>query len=193
MPREVYRGKYRVFVGNTQEISAKDLEAKFGEFGKVIECDLKGAYGFVGYDDEDEANRAVDQMDRKEYQGRNLNVEISGGRPRTNAKNGKDTTKLHVSGMGYNVDVDELKAAFMDHAEQVDVHPMQNKDICFVHVDEKSAEICMTRLSGRTFGKGKLKIEYGSLSKKPVYDKNSRKVRFSHSLSSRLIDPPPFR
>ena len=51
----------------------------------------------------------------------------------------------------------------------------------------------MTRLSGRTFGKGKLKIEYGSLSKKPVYDKNSRKVRFSHSLSSRLIDPPPFR
>lgn len=48
MPREVYRGKYRVFVGNTQEISAKDLEAKFSEFGKVIECDLKGAYGFVG-------------------------------------------------------------------------------------------------------------------------------------------------
>jgi len=34
----------------------------------------------------------------------------------------------------------------------------------------------MTRLSGRTFGKGKLKIEYGSLSKKPVYDKNSRKI-----------------
>ena len=77
-------------------------------------------------------------MDRKEFQGRNLNVEISGGRPRTNAKNGKDTTKLHVSGMGYNCDVDALKEAFMEHAEQVDVHPMQNKDICFVHVDEKS-------------------------------------------------------
>ena len=35
----------------------------------------------------------------------------------------------------------------------------------------------MTKLSGRTFGKGKLKIEYGSLSKKPTYDKHSRKVR----------------
>ena len=45
---KVYRGKYRVFVGNTQEISSSDLEAKFSEFGKVIECDLKGAYGFVG-------------------------------------------------------------------------------------------------------------------------------------------------
>ena len=103
------------------------------------------------YDDEDEANRAVDQMDRKEYQGRNLNVEISGGRPRTNAKNGKDTTKLHVSGMGYNVDVDELKAAFMDHAEQVDVHPMQNKDICFVHVDEKSGMTVQNIFSFRLF------------------------------------------
>jgi len=176
MPREVYRGKYRVFVGNTQEISSSDLEAKFSEFGKVIECDLKGAYGFVGYDDEDEAKRAVEKMDRQDFQGRNLNVEISGGRPRTNAKNGKDTTKLHVSGMGYNVDVDGLKELFLEHAEICDVHPMQNKDICFVHVDEKSAEFCMTRLSGQQFGKGKLKIEYGSLSKKPVYDKNSRKV-----------------
>lgn len=155
-------------------------------------------------------------MDRKEFQGRNLNVEISGGRPRTNAKNGKDTTKLHVSGMGYNCDVDALKEAFMEHAEQVDVHPMQNKDICFVHVDEKSgivselkiivmvfeiskknslkkAEFCMTRLSGRTFGKGKLKIEYGSLSKKPVYDKNSRKVRFSYFRQPSLIIPPIYR
>ena len=75
MPREIYRGKYRVFVGNTQgivvinihwlieackrqflgfisprgkDIASKDLEQKFSEFGKVIECDLKGAYGFVG-------------------------------------------------------------------------------------------------------------------------------------------------
>ena len=77
-------------------------------------------------------------MDRQVFQGRNLNVEISGGRPRTNAKNGKDTTKLHVSGMGYNCDTEGLKNLFLEHAEIVDVHPMQNKDICFVHVDEKS-------------------------------------------------------
>ena len=54
----------------------------------------------------------------------------------------------------------------------------------------KKAEFCMTRLSGRTFGKGKLKIEYGSLSKKPVYDKNSRKVRFNLR-NLRFIDNPP--
>lgn len=56
------------------------------------------AYGFVGYDVEEEAKAAVAEMDRKDFKGRQLNVEISGGRPRTNLKNGKDTTKLHVSG-----------------------------------------------------------------------------------------------
>ena len=38
----VHRGKFRVFVGNTQEISRVELSEKFGEFGKVIEVDLKG-------------------------------------------------------------------------------------------------------------------------------------------------------
>ena len=106
---------------------------------------IKSLKVFHSYDDEDEAKRAVEKMDRQEFQGRNLNVEISGGRPRTNAKNGKDTTKLHVSGMGYNVDVDGLKELFLEHAEVCDVHPMQNKDICFVHVDEKSGNELLTR------------------------------------------------
>ena len=38
----IHRGKYRVFVGNTQEISKHELSEKFAEFGKVIEVDLKG-------------------------------------------------------------------------------------------------------------------------------------------------------
>jgi len=38
-------------------------------------------------------------MDRVEFKGRQLNVELSGNRPKnSNHKNGKDTTKLHVSG-----------------------------------------------------------------------------------------------
>jgi hypothetical protein len=36
------RGKFRIFVGNTQEISNKEVKDKFGEFGHVVEVDLKG-------------------------------------------------------------------------------------------------------------------------------------------------------
>lgn len=70
------------------------------------------AYGFVGYDVEEEAKAAVAEMDRKDFKGRQLNVEISGGRPRTNLKNGKDTTKLHVSGK-YKIFKGEVKIIFV--------------------------------------------------------------------------------
>ena len=36
------RGKYRLFVGNTQEISTREVREKFEEFGTVTEVDLKG-------------------------------------------------------------------------------------------------------------------------------------------------------
>ena len=69
----------------------------------------------MGYDVEEEATAAVAEMDRKEFKGRQLNVEISGGRPRTNLKNGKDTTKLHVSGEKKNRKIfDENLWSFRD-------------------------------------------------------------------------------
>jgi len=172
----VNRGKYRVFVGNTQEISKAEVHEEFSKFGNVIEVDLKGAYGFVGYDVEEEAKAAVAEMDRKDFKGRQLNVEISGGRPRTNLKNGKDTTKLHVSGIGYDADLDQLREIFSEFGTVVDIHPMQGKDICFLHMDEKSAEHAMVGATGKPFGSHKIKVEYGSLSKKPIYDKHSRKI-----------------
>jgi RNA recognition motif-containing protein len=181
----VNRGKYRVFVGNTQEISKAEVQEEFAKFGKIIEVDLKGAYGFVGYDVEEEAKAAVAEMDRKEFKGRQLNVEISGGRPRTNLKNGKDTTKLHVSGIGYDADLDQLREIFSEFGTVADIHPMQGKDICFLHMDEKSAEHAMVGATGKPFGSHKIKVEYGSLSKKPIYDKHSRKVRERSRQSSK--------
>ena len=34
----------------------------------------------------------------------------------------------------------------------------------------------MVGATGKPFGSHKIKVEYGSLSKKPIYDKHSRKV-----------------
>lgn len=36
------RGQFRIFVGNTQQVSYSDIREKFSEFGKVAEVDLKG-------------------------------------------------------------------------------------------------------------------------------------------------------
>ena len=42
----------------------------------------------------------------------------------------------------------------------------------------------MVGATGKSFGSHKIKVEYGSLSKKPIYDKHSRKV-WNHDRQSR--------
>ena len=197
------RGKYRIFVGNTQEISNREVKEKFSEFGPVVEVDLKGyvnklkfrikvvsfgavfqgydssfrSYGFVGYDDEVAAKAAITAMDMSDFKGRKLNVEMSGGRPRTNAKDGKGTTKLHVAGVGMDADQDEVRKLFEDYGDVPEVHLMPGRDVAFVHIDEKSAEKAMVGLNGADFNGEKLKVEYGTLSRKPQYDKRAPKVK----------------
>ena len=51
-----------------------------------------------------------------------------------------------------------------------------------------SAEHAMVGATGKPFGSHKIKVEYGSLSKKPIYDKHSRKVRYpSHQSKSKSV------
>ena len=46
----------------------------------------------------------------------------------------------------------------------------------------------MVGATGKPFGSHKIKVEYGSLSKKPIYDKHSRKVRDrSHQSKSKSV------
>ena len=116
-------------------------------------------------------------MDMAEFKGRKLNVEMSGGRPRTNAKDGKGTTKLHVAGVGMDADSDEIKRMFSEYGEVSEVHLMPGRDVAFVHIDEKCAEKAMIGLTGVEFHGEKLKVEYGTLSRKPQYDKRAPKVR----------------
>ena len=102
--------------------------------------------------------------------------------------------------------MDQLREIFSEFGTVVDIHPMQGKDICFLHMDEKSglsqtvvsmietqsqlflAEHAMVGATGKPFGSHKIKVEYGSLSKKPIYDKHSRKVRDrSHQSKSKSV------
>ena len=41
-------------------------------------------------------------------------------------------------GIGYDADLDQLREIFSEFGTVVDIHPMQGKDICFLHMDEKS-------------------------------------------------------
>lgn len=190
------RGQFRIFVGNTQQVSYSDIREKFSEFGKVAEVDLKGSYGFVGFDTEEAALLAVEKMDNSEFKGRQLNVEMSLGKPRSGGnnhggnnrdrdgprnfdrdRNKEGTVKLHVAGVGMNPDTEKIKQIFEEYGKVSEVHSIPNRDIVFVHIDEKAPELAMIGLNGKDYEGRKLKIEYGTLQDKPNYDKRAPKAK----------------
>ena len=63
------------------------------------------------------------------------------------------------------------------------MHSIPNRDIVFVHIDEKAPELAMIGLNGKDYEGRKLKIEYGTLQDKPNYDKRAPKVTRKNTVS----------
>jgi len=80
----------KVFVGNLHfETRPKELQAAFAEAGNVISANIisRGnrslGYGFVEFASETEAQKAVNLMNKKDLDGRTVNVEIAKPRDET--------------------------------------------------------------------------------------------------------------
>jgi len=77
----------KVFVGNISfKTKESDLAAQFAEAAKVISANIitRGSrslgYGFVELESEEEAQKAVNAMNKKEVDGRQINVEVANPR-----------------------------------------------------------------------------------------------------------------
>jgi RNA recognition motif-containing protein len=87
----------KVFVGNL-DFSTKEAElvTQFGTAGKVISANIitRGprslGYGFVEMESEEDAAKAVQAMNKKEIDGRPINVEVAKIRDETAEKNQED-------------------------------------------------------------------------------------------------------
>jgi len=91
----------KVFVGNLAfSTKEPELAAAFGAAGKVIGANIitRGprslGYGFVEMDSEEDAQKAVELMNKKEVNGRQINVEIAKPQeettPKANAQQGEN-------------------------------------------------------------------------------------------------------
>ena len=61
----------RVFVGhlNTDKCSRTEVEKLFTPFGKICSCSLQQGYGFVQYEEEESARKAIRSLHGKEFFG----------------------------------------------------------------------------------------------------------------------------
>ena len=80
----------RLYVGNlSYDTTSNDLESLFTEVGEVSNCDVvidritgrsKG-FAFVEMGSQDDANKAIEALNGKDFQGRELNVNEARPRP----------------------------------------------------------------------------------------------------------------
>lgn len=70
----------RVFVGKLPDSTTEDsfLEL-FSKYGEVVKTDLKDGYGFIFFENEDEALDAIKNLDGAEFEGNHLVVENARG------------------------------------------------------------------------------------------------------------------
>jgi len=99
----------KVFVGNLAfSTKEPELAAAFGASGKVIGANIitRGprslGYGFVEMDSEEDAKKAVELMNKKELNGRQINVEIAKPQeetaPKANAQQGENGSSEEKQG-----------------------------------------------------------------------------------------------
>ncbi|XP_062849657.1 uncharacterized protein LOC134311937 [Trichomycterus rosablanca] len=92
------KGTTKLHVSNISEnCTNQDLQAKFEEFGAVIECDIVKDYAFVHMEKKEDAVDAIREMDNSTFQGKLINVQLSTSRLRTIPGMG-DITGCYVCG-----------------------------------------------------------------------------------------------
>ena len=66
----------RVFIGHlkTEKCSRKEIEDLFSPYGKVIGCSLQHGYGFIQYNNEEAAKRAIRELHGLQFKGSKLGM-----------------------------------------------------------------------------------------------------------------------
>lgn len=99
----------KIFVGNLAlDTTQEELSAIFEPYGQVVSCSVLRQFAFVHLQGEGSAERAIRELNGREFRGRNLVVEESRGRP-------LHSTKVFVgnlSGMCTTEDLQQLFQTF---------------------------------------------------------------------------------
>lgn len=91
-------GQRKLYIGNLAwEVSSGDLEDLFGQHGAVASATVitdrmsgrSRGFGFVEFDNEEEAQMAMDELNDKEFKGRPMRVNFAQEKPKNNFGSGR--------------------------------------------------------------------------------------------------------
>ncbi|XP_061525386.1 RNA-binding protein 14b isoform X2 [Phycodurus eques] len=149
----------KLFVGNLAlESTQEELSAIFEPYGHVVSCSVLRQFAFVHLQGEGAAERAIRDLNGREFRGRNLVVEESRGRP-------LHSTKVFVgnlSGMCTTEDLQQLFQTFgkVLECDKVKARHSSSVGYAFVHMENKEDALqAIEALHGTSFKGRPLSVE----------------------------------
>ncbi|KAJ8336648.1 hypothetical protein SKAU_G00378680 [Synaphobranchus kaupii] len=149
----------KLFVGNLAlDTTQEELTGIFEPYGTVVSCSVLRQFAFVHLQGEGAAARAIQELNGREFRGRNLVVEESRGRP-------LHSTKVFVgnlSGMCTTEDLQELFQTFgkVLECDKVKARLSSSAGYAFVHMESKEDALqAIEALHGTSFKGRPLSVE----------------------------------
>ncbi|XP_066574862.1 RNA-binding protein 14b isoform X2 [Amia ocellicauda] len=142
----------KIFVGNLAlETSQEELSAIFEPYGTVVSCSVLRQFAFVHLAGEAAAARAIEELNGREFRGRNLVVEESRGRP-------LHSTKVFVGNLSGMCTAEDLQELFQTFGKVLECDKV--KGYAFVHMENKEDALqAIEALHGTSFKGRPLSVE----------------------------------
>lgn len=113
----------KLFVGNLAlDTTQEELSAIFESYGQVVSCSVLRQFAFVHLQGEGAADRAIRELNGREFKGRNLVVEESRGRP-------LHSTKVFVGNLSGMCTTEDLKELFQTFGKVLECDKVKGKGV----------------------------------------------------------------
>uniref|UniRef100_A0A673Y5P1 RNA-binding protein 14 n=1 Tax=Salmo trutta TaxID=8032 RepID=A0A673Y5P1_SALTR len=180
----------KLFVGNLAlDTSQEDLTQLFGPYGEVVTCSLLRQFAFIHLQGDGAADRAIRELNGREFRGRNLVVEESRGRP-------LNSTKVFVGNLSAMCSAEDLQELFQTfgkvlECDKVKARLSSSAGYAFVHMERKEdAQQAIEALHGTTFKGRPLSVELSNVQpSKPTTTTAKVPVMSHYATESPSINP----
>ncbi|CAL8383848.1 unnamed protein product [Arctogadus glacialis] len=142
----------KLFVGNLAlDTTQEELSAIFESYGQVVSCSVLRQFAFVHLHGDGSAERAIRELNGREFRGRNLVVEESRGRP-------LHSTKVFVGNLSGMCTTEDLQELFQTFGKVLECDKV--KGYAFVHMENKEDALqAIEALHGTSFKGRPLSVE----------------------------------
>lgn len=147
---------YKLFIGNLDESTkTNDIKPLFEKYGKILECDVVKNFGFVHFQNEENAREAVRELNGFIINGNAIKVENAKSRRAANS----NTTKIFVGNLTEKTRMNEVRALFEKFGSVLECDVIRNYGFVHLECNDGHVNDCIRELNGKEIDGQALKVQ----------------------------------